>query len=221
MIVQISHTASVAVHQKPSDWSGAIDSFLIMWWPWKPVQLDGHLDWLHFDTSGSELIMSMHNAWACIIVLRCRGIKMQSIKVAIQLHIQLHWFPWSPFYEKGVYTLWQWSVFSLFILFTDCLHWYQYSDSRFSIHACFIDSCYCQWCSDNFFSAFGHEYMLLVCCPSVQLSLRETFWPSVVMSSLQWTAQNDHWNSMCMAWALLSCSIQCYTGIFFCLRPNS
>ena len=27
-----------------------IDSFHITWWPWKPVQLDGHLDWLHFDT---------------------------------------------------------------------------------------------------------------------------------------------------------------------------
>ena len=29
-----------------------IDPFHITWWPWKPVQLDGHLDWLHFDTSG-------------------------------------------------------------------------------------------------------------------------------------------------------------------------
>ena len=29
-----------------------IDSFHITWWPWKPVQLDGHLDWLHFDTCG-------------------------------------------------------------------------------------------------------------------------------------------------------------------------
>ena len=28
------------------------DSFLIMWWPWKPVQLDGHLDCSHCDTSG-------------------------------------------------------------------------------------------------------------------------------------------------------------------------
>ena len=32
-------------------WS-LIDSFHITWWPWKPVQLDGHLDWLHIDTCG-------------------------------------------------------------------------------------------------------------------------------------------------------------------------
>ena len=31
----------------------SIDSFLITWWPWKPVQLDGHFDWLHFDAPGS------------------------------------------------------------------------------------------------------------------------------------------------------------------------
>ena len=30
-----------------------LDSFLITWWLWKPVQLDGHLDWSRFDTSGS------------------------------------------------------------------------------------------------------------------------------------------------------------------------
>ena len=32
----------------------SIDSFLITWWPWKPVQLDGHLDWVHFDASASQ-----------------------------------------------------------------------------------------------------------------------------------------------------------------------
>ena len=26
--------------------------FHITWWPWKPVQLDGHLVWLHIDTCG-------------------------------------------------------------------------------------------------------------------------------------------------------------------------
>ena len=30
----------------------SIYSFHITWWPWKPVQLDDHLDWLHFDTCG-------------------------------------------------------------------------------------------------------------------------------------------------------------------------
>ena len=34
-----------------------IDEFLITCWQWKPVQLDGHFDWLSFDTSGSEGIM--------------------------------------------------------------------------------------------------------------------------------------------------------------------
>ena len=32
--------------------STCTDSFHITSWPWKPVQLDGHLDWLHFDTCG-------------------------------------------------------------------------------------------------------------------------------------------------------------------------
>ena len=38
----------------------SIDSFLITWWPWKPVQLDGHLDWFHFDTSQSPKFVHAH-----------------------------------------------------------------------------------------------------------------------------------------------------------------
>ena len=45
-------------------------------WPWKPVQLDGHLDWRPFDISGSEESMSMCNAWECTNAQRSRGIKM-------------------------------------------------------------------------------------------------------------------------------------------------
>ena len=44
--------------------------------------------------------MSMWNAWPCTIVLKFRGIKMLSVKVAIQLHL----FPWWPHYEKRVYS---------------------------------------------------------------------------------------------------------------------
>ena len=77
----------------------SIDSFLITWWPWKQVQLDGHLDWLHTDTSGSQ----NNCTCSCIVQrpdsFRSRGIKIKSIKVAIQLHQ----FPWSPRYEKLVY----------------------------------------------------------------------------------------------------------------------
>ena len=81
---------------------GNIDSFHITWWPWKPVQLDGHLDWLHFDT-----YWSLNNCTCSCIQhwpdsFRSRGIKMESIKVAIQLH----WFLWPPRYVKRVYTCW-------------------------------------------------------------------------------------------------------------------
>ena len=77
----------------------SIDSFHITWWPWKPVQLDRHLDWLHFDT-----YWSLNNCTCSCIVhwhdfFRSRGIKMESVKVAIQLH----WFPWTPQYVKLVY----------------------------------------------------------------------------------------------------------------------
>ena len=73
-----------------------IDSFHITWWLWKPV--DGHLDWLHFDTFGSL------NNCTCSCInnhdsFMSRGVKVQSIKVAILLHL----FPWSPRYEKLVY----------------------------------------------------------------------------------------------------------------------
>ena len=47
-----------------------IGEFLITWRPWKQVQLDGHLDWLHFDTSGYEVMMISFNARACTIVQR-------------------------------------------------------------------------------------------------------------------------------------------------------
>ena len=66
----------------------------------KPVQLDGHHDWLDFDTPGSlsnctcSCIKTFNDSF------RSRDIKAQSIKVAIQLHL----FPWSPRYEKLVYT---------------------------------------------------------------------------------------------------------------------
>ena len=76
-----------------------IDSFHITWWLWKPVQLDGHLYWLRFDTS-----WYLNNCTCSCIVhwhgsFRSRGIKMESIKVAIQLH----WFLWPPRYVKLVY----------------------------------------------------------------------------------------------------------------------
>ena len=76
-----------------------IDSFLITWWLWKPVQLDGHLDWLHFDNPGSlnNCTCSCMKHWHDSF--RSRGIKMESIKVAIQLH----WFLWPPRYVKLVY----------------------------------------------------------------------------------------------------------------------
>ena len=77
-----------------------IDSFLITWWPWKPVQLDENFEWLHFDNSGSQWIMKNVNAWACTIIQISRDIKMWSINAAIQLH----WFPWSLRYEKRFYT---------------------------------------------------------------------------------------------------------------------
>ena len=77
----------------------SIDSFHITWWLWKPVQLDGHLDWFHFDTYWSQnnctcsCIVHWHDSF------RSKGIKMESIKVAIQLH----WFLWLPRYVKLVY----------------------------------------------------------------------------------------------------------------------
>ena len=79
--------------------SSAIVWVYITWWPWKPVQLDGHLDWLHFDT-----YWSLNNC-TCLCMkhwhdsVRSRGIKMESIKVAIHLH----WFLWPPRYVKLVY----------------------------------------------------------------------------------------------------------------------
>ena len=39
-----------------SDFIKPLDVFLMTWWPWKPVQLDGHLDLLHVDASDSERI---------------------------------------------------------------------------------------------------------------------------------------------------------------------
>ena len=77
-----------------------IDSFHITWWLWKPVQLDGHLDWLHFDTywSLNNCTCSCMKHWHDSF--RSRGIKMESIKVAIQLH----WFLWPPRYVKLVYS---------------------------------------------------------------------------------------------------------------------
>ena len=54
----------------------AIDEFLITWWPWKQVQLDGHLNWLHFATSGYEGLKISFNASACTIVQRSKGIKL-------------------------------------------------------------------------------------------------------------------------------------------------
>ena len=79
----------------------AIDSFPITWWLWKPVQLDGHLDWLHFDNPGSlnNCTCSCMKHWHDSF--RSRGIKMELIKVAIQLP----WFLWPPRYVKLVYTL--------------------------------------------------------------------------------------------------------------------
>ena len=56
--------------------NSSIDSFLITWWLWKPVQLDGHLDWLHFNTSPSlnkctcSCIVHWHDSF------KSRGIKM-------------------------------------------------------------------------------------------------------------------------------------------------
>ena len=72
---------------------------------------------LHFDTSGSARIMSRHNAWECTTFKWSRGIKMLSVKVAIQLH----WFPWSPRYEKRVCTITRahWAGFSNFSLVLD------------------------------------------------------------------------------------------------------
>ena len=64
------------------------------------VQLDGHHDWLHFDTywSLNNCTCSCMRQWHDSF--RSRGIKMESIKVAIQLH----WFLWPPRYVKLVYT---------------------------------------------------------------------------------------------------------------------
>ena len=97
------HLLSVILNGQSS-----MGSFLITWWPWKPMQLDGHLDWLHFGTSGSQ----NNCTCSCIVYwhdsFRSRGIKMKSIKVAIQLH----WFPWSPRYEKLVYF---WHLYFAFV----------------------------------------------------------------------------------------------------------
>ena len=59
----------------PTGIEHAIDEFLITWWPWKQVQLYGHLDWLYFDIFGSEGIIKSFNARVCAIVQRSRGIK--------------------------------------------------------------------------------------------------------------------------------------------------
>ena len=69
------------------------DSFLITWWPWKPVQLDGHLDWLHFDTSRSLKSCT----FSCIVhwhgSFRSSGIKMKS--KAPWLYVFCHCLPGS------------------------------------------------------------------------------------------------------------------------------
>ena len=47
-----------------------VNSFPIMWWPWKPLQLDGHLDWLHFDTfwtSERTCLCNKHRACKCYV----------------------------------------------------------------------------------------------------------------------------------------------------------
>ena len=90
-----------------------MDSFHITWWLWKPVQLDCHLDWLHFDTywSLNNCTCSCMKHWHDSF--RSRGIKMESIKVAIQLH----WFPWPPRYVKLVYYTWNLASVALFMYF--------------------------------------------------------------------------------------------------------
>ena len=77
----------------------AIHSFHITRWLWKPVHLDGHHDWLHFDTywSLNNCTCSCMRQWHDSF--RSRGIKIESTKVAIQLH----WFLWPPRYVKLVY----------------------------------------------------------------------------------------------------------------------
>ena len=78
----------------------SIDSFHMTWWPWKPAQLDGHFDWLHFDTywSLSNLYMLIHCALTWFLQIN----RYQN--VINQVAIQLRWFPWSPCYVKRVYT---------------------------------------------------------------------------------------------------------------------
>ena len=83
MACRVSRSLKPLCHgDQPTRSSSArgIDSFHIMWWPWKPVQLDGHLDWLHFDTSWSlnNCTCSCMKQW--IDSFRSRGIKMESIK---------------------------------------------------------------------------------------------------------------------------------------------
>ena len=55
LAIQGGHPIALGVlgwHWRPLMWNESIDSFHTTWWPWKPVQLDGHLDWLHIDTCG-------------------------------------------------------------------------------------------------------------------------------------------------------------------------
>ena len=69
------------------------DFFHITWWLWKPVQLDGHPDWSHSNTSGS-----LNNCTCPCIENWHDSFRFQGYQNVINQggHPILHWFPWSP-----------------------------------------------------------------------------------------------------------------------------